>query len=207
MISFRKRAKQDDGNKRVYLEATDYVLLISGGQSPINPRQTFRQRKHVIDDRITDFAVEIAQLAFGFSIDGDAERRDALVLSLAQSFTRVFASVAGVAIIVIVWATVREHNQQPSAGILLSEPRGGMTNRRAQPGVVLVSNAADALLHFVGIHLVKIFDDVELYVAPAFRGKAVDRINIADGFECLAQQHEALLFDLDNAAPRTRIWL
>src|SRR5229473_884 len=118
-------------------------------QPSINSRQTLRQRKHVVDDRVTDLAVKIAQLALRFAIDGDAERRDSLRLGLAQSFARVFARITGVAIIVIIRSPVGQNDQQTRAGLLLLELRGGMTNRGAQTRVVLISNPADAPHHFV----------------------------------------------------------
>src|SRR6266566_2732744 len=85
---------------------TDSVLVIDSGRSrrqpSINPRHALRQRKHVVDDRVPNVAVEIAQLTLRFAIDGDAERRDPLRLCLAQSLARVFAGITRVAVIMIV---------------------------------------------------------------------------------------------------------
>src|SRR5437763_14873552 len=75
-------------------------------QSAINSRQPFRQGHHVVDDGVTNIAVEVAQLALRFAIDRDAERRDAGNLRLAQSFARVFARVSCVAVVMIVRTAV-----------------------------------------------------------------------------------------------------
>ena len=75
-------------------------------QPSINSRQPLRQGQHVIDDRVADLAVQILQFTFRFTIDRDAERRDAGNLRLAQGFTGVVARVSGIAVVVIVRAAV-----------------------------------------------------------------------------------------------------
>src|SRR6266404_6444593 len=155
-----QRSGSPEDNPVAIAPGTDSVLVIDSGrlssQPSINPRQTLRQRKHVVDDRVTDLAVEIAQLALRFAIDGDAERRDSLRLGLAQSFARVFASITGITIVVIIRSPVGQNDQQTRAGFLLLELRRGMTNRRAQTRVVLISNATDAPHHFICIMFAEI---------------------------------------------------
>ncbi len=51
---------------------------ISTRQPPVNIRHSFGQAQHIVDDRVADIAVEIAEFGFGFAVDRDAERRDAL---------------------------------------------------------------------------------------------------------------------------------
>src|SRR5256885_15632987 len=90
-------------------------LGASSCQSAINSRQPLRQGHHVVDDGVTNIAVEVAQLAFRFAIDRDAERRDTGNLRLAQSFARVFTRIPRVAVIMIVRTAVRQNNQQTRA--------------------------------------------------------------------------------------------
>src|SRR6476659_8926627 len=116
----------------------------SRGQSSINSRHPLRQRKHIINYGVTDFAIKVAQFTFRFAVDGDAERRDATRLGIDESFARVFASVTGVARVMVVRTAVRNNDQQTRARFLFLKLRRRMPNRRSQPRVVLVSNAADA---------------------------------------------------------------
>src|SRR5690348_4525778 len=81
-------------------------------QAAVDAGQAFWQRQDIVDDRVADFAVEIAQLGFRLAIDRDAEWCDAFVLRLSQRLARVFASVARVAVIVVVRTAVREHDQE-----------------------------------------------------------------------------------------------
>ncbi len=142
---------------------------LSGRQPTIDRRHPFGQRQHVVNDGVTDFAVEVAELGLGVAVNRDAEGRDAVEAGLAQSLARVFAGVAGVAVVVVVGASVGEDDEEARSGFLPDELGGGVADGRAEARVVLVVDAADALLDLFGVALAEILNDIKLDVAAALR--------------------------------------
>src|SRR6266498_1958407 len=88
-------------------------------QSSINSRQPFRQREHVVDDRVANLTIEVAQLRLRLAINSNAKRRDALVLCLPQSLARVIARVTRIAVIMIVRTPIRQDDEQARTGLVL----------------------------------------------------------------------------------------
>src|ERR1700741_374013 len=82
-----------------------------------------------------------------------------------------------------------------------------MTNRGPETRVVLIGDTANASFHFVVILFIKILHDVKLHIAPSFRSKTIDRVNVANGFECFAHQYETFFLDLDDLSSGSRVWL
>src|SRR5690606_4692848 len=82
-----------------------------------------------------------------------------------------------------------------------------MTDRGAEPGIVLERDAADSLFDLVRILFAEILHDVKFDVSPAFARKSVDRIKIADRFKRFAHQDKAFFFDLDYPTARVSVWL
>src|SRR5262249_58236597 len=82
-----------------------------------------------------------------------------------------------------------------------------MADGRAEAGVVVVGDAADPFFDFGRILLAEFFDREVFDVAAAFAGEAGDRIGVAHRFQGLAHQNQALLFDVDDLLPRSRVWL
>src|SRR5688500_16412672 len=143
-------------------------------QSAIDSWQPLRQRQHIVDDRITNLTVQISQFRLRLAIDRYAKWSNALVLRLPQSLAGVFARIASIAIIVIVRTPIRQYNQQASAGLLFHESCRRATDGCAEPGVVLERDAADSLLHFIRILLIKVLHDIKLHVSPAFGSEPVN---------------------------------
>src|SRR5690606_18960876 len=147
-----------------------------------------------------DIAVKVAKLGLGFTIDRDAERRDAGHLCFGQCLAYVLACVSRIAVIMIVRPSVRQNDQKLCSRFLPQQLVRGMPYRRSEARVVLESDAADAALDIRIVFLCEILHDVEFYVSPAFARKTVDRINVADRIESFAHQHEAFFLDLDDAS-------
>ncbi len=80
----------------------------SASQPPVNIRHAFGQAEDVVDDRVSNVAVQVLQLGLGFAIDRDAKRRDAARFCLDQGFTNVLTGVTGIAIIVVVRTAVSQ---------------------------------------------------------------------------------------------------
>src|ERR1043166_6468712 len=78
------------------------LRMVLGCEAAVDAGQTFGSRENVIDDRIADFAVEIAQLRFRLAVDRYTEGCDAFVFRLPQRLARVLARVTRIAVIVIV---------------------------------------------------------------------------------------------------------
>ena len=102
-------------------------------QTPVNRGHAFGQREHVVDDRVSDFTVEVAQFRLGVAVNRDTEGRDATDARLPESLARVFACVARVAVIVVVRTAVRENDEEACARLLSAETGGGVADGRAEP--------------------------------------------------------------------------
>src|ERR1044072_2582524 len=82
-----------------------------------------------------------------------------------------------------------------------------MTNRCPESRVVLISNAANPSFHFIVILLIEILHDIKLHIPSPLRSEPIDRVDVADSFECLAHQHETFFLNLDDPASGSRVWL
>jgi hypothetical protein len=63
--------------RRIRFLGFDGMIELSG-EAAVDAGEAFGEVEDVVDNRVADVAVEIAQLGFGFAIDGDAERGDSL---------------------------------------------------------------------------------------------------------------------------------
>src|SRR6476469_6813826 len=84
---------------------------------------------------------------------------------------------------------------------------GGVTNCSTQTSIILECDAPDPLFHLIGIFLVELFDDVELYVSAALTCKAIDGVDIAHCLQSLAHKDKPFLLDLDDATAGMRVGL
>src|SRR4051794_16773526 len=87
------------------------------GKPPIDARHPFGQAEHVVDDGITDIAVEVAQFVLGFAVDGHTERGNAGALCFIEGLADVLSGISRVTIIVIVRTSVSEDDKKLSAGL------------------------------------------------------------------------------------------
>src|SRR5882724_10576783 len=98
----------------------------------------------------------------------------------------------------IVRSAIRQYNEQPGTRILLREFGRSMSDGSAEAGVVLVIDAADTLLYFIGILFIEILYNIKLYIAPSFGSESVDRVNITHRFQRFAHQDQPFLFNFDD---------
>jgi hypothetical protein len=78
----------------VYEKAREMVLAAA---CSTNPRHPLRQIQHVIDDRITEIAMQVFQLRLRFSIDRNTKRRYSVQLRVAQCFARILSRIPRIA--------------------------------------------------------------------------------------------------------------
>ncbi|MNI69259.1 hypothetical protein D3C73_1249970 [compost metagenome] len=143
-------------------------------------------------------AEHVRQVRTGFTIDGDAKRRQPLAPGLQHRLAGVFNAVAPLVQIQVIGLAVREQQQQLAPPLAAAQQLGGLADGGPHARVVTRLEPLNAPPGSVVITLIERLEFLHPHLLAAQRGKPVQGKVVAQHRQGFAEQQQAVADHIDH---------